>query len=166
MCPFPLEIQQCWNISKFKESVNVAKFEYVLGNMKDCENQSTATKKGDSQNAYNYWRFLKKNRWCCSRTKKGHSKNAYNYRRFWRILMIRRAGEGLRTFSFWVWQPPQQDFEAPMISRQITHYVILSLPAATARFWKVLVGEFERHCRRVTKMRLLAGGKSRPTLMD
>ena len=99
--------------------------------------------------------FLKKNRWWCSRTKIRNSKNAYNYYRFWRILMIRRVEEGWRTFSFWVWQLPQQDFEAPVISRRMAHYVILSLPAATARFWKVLFGEFERHCRRVTKMRLL-----------
>ena len=138
---FPLEIQQFCNIDEFNESVNAAKFEYFLEKYEDYEKQSTTTKKGDSHNAYNYYRF-------------------------WRILMIRRVEEGLRTFSFWVWQPPQQDFEAPMIPKRITHYVILSMAGATARFWKVLFGEFERHCRRVTKMRLLAGGKSWRTLMD
>ena len=34
-----MEIQQFCNIDKFNESVVVAKFEYFLGNIKDCENQ-------------------------------------------------------------------------------------------------------------------------------
>ena len=40
--------------------MNVAKFEYNLGNMKDCENQSTTAKKRHSKKAYNYNRFLRK----------------------------------------------------------------------------------------------------------
>ena len=107
--------------------------------------------------------FLKKNGWWRSKTKRGDPQNAYNYCRFWRILMIRKVEEGWRTFSCWVWQLPQQDFEAPMISRRMAHYVILSLARATTRFWKVMFGEFERHCRRVTKMRFLSGRKNERT---
>ena len=45
MCGFLLEIQQIWNINKLIESIAVAKFEYNLGNMKDCENQLTKQKR-------------------------------------------------------------------------------------------------------------------------
>ena len=161
-----MEIQQFWHINKINELVDAAKFEYFLRKYEGLWKSVDDHKNQALPECLYLLSFLKKNRWCCSRTKIRHSKNAYNYCRFWRILMIRRVEEGWRTFSFWVWQLPQQDFEAPVISRRMAHYVILSLPAATARFWKVLFGEFERHCRRVTKMRLLAGGKSWRTLVD
>ena len=38
--------------------MNVAKFEYNLGNIKDCENQSTKAKKGHSKKVDNYNRFF------------------------------------------------------------------------------------------------------------
>ena len=57
MYDFPLEIQQIGNIDKIKESMNVTKFEHVLGNMKDYENQSDQEKSWHSKNAYNYLRF-------------------------------------------------------------------------------------------------------------
>ena len=60
MCGFLLEIQQIWYINKLNESITVAKFEYNIGNMKDCEKQSTKAKKGHSKKAYNYWRFWRK----------------------------------------------------------------------------------------------------------
>ena len=44
-------------MEKIMTSMNVAKFEYNLGNMKDCEKQLTKAKKGHSKKAYNYWRF-------------------------------------------------------------------------------------------------------------
>ena len=46
MCGFSLEIQQFWHMCKINESINAAKFEYNLGNMKDCENQSATQKSG------------------------------------------------------------------------------------------------------------------------
>ena len=45
------------DIDKINESANVPKFEYLIGNMKDYENPIGTTKKGDSKNAYNYYRF-------------------------------------------------------------------------------------------------------------
>ena len=102
MCCFPLEIQQFWHINKINELVNAAKIEYFLGNMKDCENQSTTTKIRHSQNAYNYWRFWRKNGWWRAKTKIRHSKNAYNYCRFWTILMITMVEERWRTFKMWI----------------------------------------------------------------
>jgi len=45
MCGFPLEIQQFWNLHEIMDSMNAAKIEYNLGNMKDCENQSSTRKK-------------------------------------------------------------------------------------------------------------------------
>ena len=60
MCGFPLEIQQLWNVCKINESMNVAKFEYNLGNMKDYEKQLKTAKKGNSEKAYIYCRFWRK----------------------------------------------------------------------------------------------------------
>ncbi len=45
MCCFSLEIQQFRHINKINELMDAAKFEYFLGNMKDCENQSDQEKK-------------------------------------------------------------------------------------------------------------------------
>ena len=51
-----MEIQQFRNIDKFNKSVVVAKFDHFLQKYEDYENQSTTTKKGHYQNAYNYYR--------------------------------------------------------------------------------------------------------------
>ena len=60
-CGFPLEIQQSRKRCEFQESIVVAKIEYNLGNMKNCENRSTTAKKGNSKKAYNsccFWRKI------------------------------------------------------------------------------------------------------------
>ena len=41
-----MEIQQFWNLDEIMDSINAAKFEYNLGNMKDCEMQSSTKKRG------------------------------------------------------------------------------------------------------------------------
>ena len=101
-----------WNIHKINASITVAKFEYNLGNMKDCENQLTKQKRDTPKRLIIIVVFEEK--WTMMlEDKKGHSKNAYNYCRFWTILMITRLEERRRTKQFWVWQGLQQEFEAP-----------------------------------------------------
>ena len=60
MCGFPLEIQQFWNLDEIMDSMNAAKIEYNLGNMKDSENQSSTRKIRNSKKAYETCRFLRK----------------------------------------------------------------------------------------------------------
>ena len=55
-----MEIQQFWNLDEIMDSMNVAKIEYNLGNMKDSENQSSTRKKGEFQKAYETCRFWTK----------------------------------------------------------------------------------------------------------
>ena len=71
MCGFPLEIQQFWNLDEIMDSIDVAKIEYNLGNMKDCENQSSTRKKRNSKKAYETCRFRRKIDDDAPRPKKG-----------------------------------------------------------------------------------------------
>ena len=71
-------------------------------------------KGGHSKKAYNYMVVFQEKSMMTLQDKKGQSQDAsYNYYRFSRMLMITKAEERWRSFSFWVWQGLQQDSEAP-----------------------------------------------------
>ena len=136
--------------------------EYNLGNMKDYENQSATTKKADSKD-YNSCCVWIKNRWWRSKTKKADSQNAYIYFRFCRVLMITRVEERWRSSRIWILARTCDKNEAPVILRQMTEYVIVGFPGATATFWKVPNRESERRRRHVTKMEVVGARQNRDT---
>ena len=47
-----MEIQQFWNLDEIMDSINAAKFEYNLGNMKNYEILSSTRKIRHSEKAY------------------------------------------------------------------------------------------------------------------
>ena len=57
MYGFPLEIQQFRNLDEIMDSMDAAKIEYNLGNMKDYEKQSSTRKIRHSKKAYETCRF-------------------------------------------------------------------------------------------------------------
>ena len=157
MCGFPLEIQQFWNIDEIMDSINAAKIEHNLGNMKDSECQPSTRKKGTPKGLWNL-SILKKNRWWPPNTKKGQFQKAYETCRFWMSLMITRLRKRWRTTRWWVWLQPQQDFEAPAMRDQnepvsnfepgCSHSKILR-----SKRWRKN-RDFERHCSLAERYRL------------
>ena len=107
---FSMEIQQFWNLDEIMDSMNVAKIEYNLGNMKNCENQLSTRKKRHSKKAYETCRFWTKIDADAPRQKKELSKSLWN-------------------LSF------LNDFDDTEAQKEVTHYEILSVAAATARLW-------------------------------
>ena len=169
MCGFPLEIQQFRNLDEIMGSVDAAKIEYNLENMKDSENQWSTRKKKQFQKPYKTWRFWTKIDDDAPTQKKTVSKSLWN-------------------LSF------LNDFDDNKAQEEVTHCEILSMAAATARFWgskdkepndtlsNFQLGcshstilrskrwrknrDFERHCSFAKRYRLHRWRENRSTLMD
>ena len=145
MCCFPLIIQQLWNICKINESMNAAKFDYFLRNMKDCENRSTSLKIRHSQNACNYSRFSTKMDDDAPRQKRGSPRMltiTVVFEEFWWYRMCKRDD----AVSHFEYGRDYSKILRPQRWRTImTQYVKWTFLGARARFWKVPNPECERH---------------------
>ena len=142
-----------WKYLKYTQNQWIGERSKIWAFPRKCEElwkRCRSTKKGALPECLYFHVFLKKIRCWCSKTKRGNSKNAYKYYRFWRILMIWKVGRRWRTFSFWVWRPPQQDFEAPAMRDQNDALSNFEYGRGYSKIMRSKRGrknrDFERHC--------------------
>ena len=131
------------------DSMNAAKIEYNLGNMKDSENQSSTKKKGTPKRLMKPVDFVQKSMMMLQDKKKALSKSLWNqsflndvddndaqkevphYDIFSmaaataRLWGPRDGGPKCRTKQFWAWLQPQHDFEVQAMKEE-------------SRFWTAL----------------------------
>ena len=163
---FPLEIQQLRKRCEFQESIVVAKIKYSLGNMKNCEDQPNRQKKRYSKKAFKTCRFWRKMDVGAPRQKSDTPRmlmKSVVFEWFW-WSQGSKSDDALSHFE------SRRDYSNILKPQRwgvkLTHYVIVGLAAATARFWKVPNRESERHCSLAEDYDVLTARPNRRTPMN